>query len=87
MADEKTWAELLAARVTEPSRTEEAPVQADRGRPAWARVMSDRAMGREPDPEALAEAQQAGQRPRAEYDRRILDRLGYDQDEEPPPAA
>lgn len=86
MTESRTWAEQLAARVTEPREPAEAAPRADREGPAWARVLADRAAGRETPAEVLAEVRQGARKARTEMERRILERLGHQVDE-PPPAA
>lgn len=82
MADNKTWAQQATARmVRTPS---EATEKQDTEAPAWARVLADRANGRESDPELLAEAQRTRRPPRTEMERKLLERLGFDDE---PPAA
>lgn len=85
MSKKQGWADRLAARVTEPAEPGEAKPAAATEAPAWARVLADRAAGRETPAEVLAEVRQAAGRSRTEMERRILERLGYA--EEPPPAA
>jgi hypothetical protein len=81
MADEQSWAQQAAARMV---RTPEAAEEKDAQSPAWARVLADRANGRVPDPELVAEAQRTRRPPRTEMERQLLARLGYSDE---PPAA
>lgn len=53
---------------------------------SWARVAAGRATGVAPDPEDVAAVQETARPPRTEFERRILERLGYDEDETPPAA-
>lgn len=53
---------------------------------SWARVIANRACGVEPAPEDAAAVEKAGRPPRTEFERRMLERLGYDEDETPPAA-
>lgn len=87
MADESTplWARQVAARATGTPAPEK-PATADE-RPAWARAVADRAAGRTPDPEAVREAREAGRKPRAEWEQRLLDRLGHGPEDDSPPDA
>ncbi|MGW4139374.1 hypothetical protein ACWELV_21665 [Streptomyces mirabilis] len=80
MAEE--WKQKLAARMT--GTSDEVTAEQDTEAPAWARVLADRANGREPDPELLAEAQRSSRPPRTEMERKLLERLGYG---DGPPAA
>ncbi|MGW1503756.1 hypothetical protein ACWCQW_35390 [Streptomyces mirabilis] len=79
MAD---WKQKLAARMTGTSG--EVTAEQDTEAPAWARVLADRANGRVPDPELVAEAQRTSRPPRTEMERKLLERLGHGDE---PPAA
>lgn len=81
MADDKTWAQKAAARMVRTSETTEGQ---DAESPAWARVLADRANGRVPDPELVAEAQRTSRPPRTELERKLLERFGFGDE---PPAA
>ncbi|NMI57101.1 MULTISPECIES: hypothetical protein [unclassified Streptomyces] len=82
MADEQTWAQRTGARMVRTS--DEVTAEQDTEAPAWARVLADRANGRVPDPELVAEAQRTSRPPRTEMERKLLERLGYGDE---PPAA
>ncbi|MEU1447082.1 hypothetical protein [Streptomyces mirabilis] len=84
MADNK-WTDGLAARLkpSEGEPKQERPSEAER--PAWARALADRATGQPRDEETLEAAHRAARRPRTEFERKMLERLGHG--EEPPPAA
>lgn len=77
--DTPGWVERLAARLTE-TTSDPAAEDAVTGSqaPAWARVQADRAAGREPDAEDVRKARVRAVRPRTEFERRVLDRLGHD---------
>lgn len=79
------WKQKLAARMAGPSddKADESPAAAP-ARPAWARVATDRAAGREPSQEDVDEARARGRQPRAEWQQRLLERMGYGDE---PPAA
>jgi len=81
MAEEQSWAQKAAARMV---RTPEVTEGQDTEAPAWARVLADRANGRVPDPELVAEAQRTRQPARTEMERKLLERFGFDDE---PPAA
>lgn len=79
------WTDRLAVRMkpSEGEPKQERPSEAER--PAWARVLADRATGQEQDEETVEAARRAARRPRTEFERKMLERLGHG--EEPPPAA
>ncbi|KAB1149237.1 hypothetical protein F7R91_05620 [Streptomyces luteolifulvus] len=52
----------------------------------WAEQVAARAMGLEPEPEDVAAAHRWKRRPRTVTERRILERLGFTDDETPPAA-
>lgn len=80
-----SWAEKVVARMGHSSSaSSDEPAATEEPRPAWALVAAARAAGRVPAPEVLAEAQRTGRRPRTEFERKLLDRLGYG---DVPPAA
>ncbi|WP_367324810.1 hypothetical protein [Streptomyces sp. HUAS ZL42] len=81
-----SWAERLAARVAGDTRAAKGEPRAGRSAPAWARLAADRAGGKEADPETVAEVRRAAQRPRSEWEQRLLERLGHGDDETPPAA-
>ena len=81
MADDKTWAQKAAERMV---RTPGVAAEQDTESPAWARVLADRANGRESDPELVREAQRTRRPPRTEMERKLLERFGFDDE---PPAA
>jgi hypothetical protein len=76
MSSRPNWAELAAARLAGDEPTvEETPAVTPR--PAWARAAADRLTGRTPDPETVREARAGAHRPRAEWENRLLARLGH----------
>ncbi|MER5473730.1 hypothetical protein [Streptomyces sp. NPDC002685] len=85
MAEEQNWAAKVAARIV--GTPGEATEEQDTDSPPWARVLADRANGREPDSEVLALAQRSRRPPRTEMERQLLERLGYGDEGTPPPAA
>lgn len=81
MTEGQSWAQKAAARMVRTSETTEGQ---DAGSPAWARVLADRANGRVPDPELVAEAQRTRRPARTELERKLLERFGFGDE---PPAA
>ncbi|MEW2083475.1 hypothetical protein [Streptomyces sp. NPDC005283] len=83
MADEKSWAEQLAAKAAGTASAGEAAPRAGRPAPAWLRLVAARARGEAPDPEDVAAVEKGQRPPRAEWERRLLERLGYSEDDGP----
>lgn len=85
--DTPTWADRVAERMSpqapavEPSAPSTEPEA-----PAWARVLADRAAGREASVDDVREARERAARPRTEFERRVLARLGHDTNDGPPAA-
>lgn len=79
------WKQKLAARMAGPSDGKpDEPAAAGPVAPAWARVAGDRAAGNAPSQDDVDEARERARRPRTEFERKILERLGHDG---APPAA
>jgi len=72
------WAARLAERMGEGATGAE-PAEGATGpeTSAWARVAADRAAGREPSVEDVRAARDRAVRPRTEFERRVLARLGH----------
>lgn len=81
--NDTSWVDRLASRIT---RDSDDGATTGPEQPAWARVTADRAAGREASAEDVREARVRATRPRTEFERRVLARLGHDTNDGPPAA-